>query len=427
MRFIGHRDGRIVLVSDKPLTSTDFQVMELPVEFESYSSEQLILECQVRDQIVYSKSMKRNPSELKIAFVGNWKMSCGISTYSEKLWPEILGKAKDYRLFIEENSNPTQELDETKFGKLDLAKIIPCWKRGENLGKLITAIKEFDPDIVFIQHEFGLFPVARYWLSLMTQLDRYRVVVTIHSTFHHADKTIVEAAIPELVVHLEGARKLLTEEKKIPGKVYVIPHGCDDFQPGKLWNFYRTPNTFIQAGFGFEYKGWGNSLKAVALLKDKYPDVYFTGLFSESDFNKAAHQLYYNELLKMIEELGIQDHAALIRGFQSDESLDSYLRTNSVAVFPYISQPKHEVWGASGAARLAMSKGLPVISSSVNHFSDLPTLKADSPEAIADHLDRLFSSKTAKEQQVKRQAKYLKENSWANVAQKYLDLFCAGV
>ncbi|MFT2588457.1 hypothetical protein, partial [Escherichia coli] len=85
-------------------------------------------------------------------------------------------------------------------------------------------------------------------------------------------------------------------------------------------------------------------------------------------------------LMCLIDELGIQENVALIRGFQSEETLDSYLRTNQATLFPYISHPSHEVWGASGAARIAMAKGLPVVTSSVNHFSDLPTIKADSGE-----------------------------------------------
>jgi glycosyltransferase involved in cell wall biosynthesis len=81
------------------------------------------------------------------------------------------------------------------------------------------------------------------------------------------------------------------------------------------------------------------------------------------------------------------------------------------------------VFGVSGAARMAMSKGLPVITSSVNHFSDLPTIKADTPEEIAQALERLFTAPEAKKLQVQRQISYLDDNTWEKVALRHIALF----
>ena len=244
------------------------------------------------------------------------------------------------------------------------------------------------------------------------------------SVFHHRDKTIVEAAIPEIVVHLEGAKDVLKNQKHIPGKVYVIPHGCFPCtNRERLWNFYKSEKTFLQFGFGFRYKGWENSIKAVSILKQRHSDVFFTGLFSESPHNKSEHQIYYDELMELVEKLGLEENVAIIRGYQSEESIDSYMRTNQATLFPYISHPAHEVFGASGAARIAMSKGLPVVTSSVNHFSDLPTIKADSPEEIANALEALFLNHKHRENQINVQIDYLNENTWENVAKRYISLF----
>src|SRR5579885_1793730 len=102
------------------------------------------------------------------------------------------------------------------------------------------------------------------------------------------------------------------------------------------------------------------------------------------------------------------------------------MRTNQVIVFPYVSHPAHEVFGVSGAARLAMSKVAPVITTSVNHFSDLPTVKADTPEEIAESLEQLFSNPIARKVQIERQLTYLNDNTWARVALRYVRLFETG-
>ncbi len=422
--FLGVKNNRISIISDNSFTSDGLEKIKIPDEFSNLSPTDLLTKCKVKNGKVFLKHKKSNINKLNIAFIGNWKMTCGISTYAEQLWPELIPVVGDYRLFIEQNESATGPLNIVGDQVLSEDKIISCWARGESLKDLINEINKFNPDIVWIQHEFGLFPNARYWISLMNQLSDYRVIVTMHSVFHHKDKTICEAAIPEVVVHLDGAFNVLKKEKNIPGDVYVISHGCSPCaNQEKLWNFYKSDQTFLQFGFGFRYKGWENSIKAVAILKEKYPNVFFTALFSESEHNKVEHQIYFNELMNLVQELNIQENVGIIRGFQSDETLNSYIRTNMATVFPYISHPQHEVYGASGAARMAMSNGIPVITSDVNHFSDLPSIKANSPEEIALSLEKVFTDSVARQEQINKQNEYVNENTWKQIALKYIKLF----
>ena len=422
-RFVGVKNNHICIVSDKSFINDDLQVLELPPELSGVSASDLITNCRVKDSVIKCKTFKKTAKQMKIALVGNWKMRCGIATYSENLWTEVVKHVGHFKLFIEKNDITTGDIHQIGTQMLSDDQVSVCWKRGESCQQLIKELKEYDPDIIWIQHEFGLWPNAAYWLSMMNRLSDYRVIVTMHSVFHHRDKTIVEAAMPEIITHLEGGRDLLKNEKGISGKVHVIPHGCHPFDNERLWNFYKSDRTFMQFGFGFRYKGWENAVRAAAILKQKYPDVFFTGLFSESPYAKMDHQIYYNELMRLVDKLDIRDNIAILRGYQSDATLDSFLRTNQATIFPYVSHPDHEVFGASGAARMAMSKGLPVVTSSVNHFSDLPTVKADTPEELAAALDKLFSDPAEKELQVKRQIEYLNENTWSKVALKHISIF----
>jgi glycosyltransferase involved in cell wall biosynthesis len=423
-RFIGIKNNRISIVSDKSFACEGIQIIELPPSLTTVPASDLITNYRFKNGNISPKFSTKPGKELKVALIGNWKMRCGIATYSENLWGAVSKHLGDFKLFIEHNENRTGPINEIGGVTIPMDKVVECWKRGDSLQVLATEIKKYDPDIIWIQHEFGLWPNASHWLSLMNQLSEYRVIVTMHSVFHHKDKTICEAAMPEIVTHLPGGYEILRNEKQVPGKVYVIPHGCFPCTSReKLWNFYKTDKTFLQFGFGFRYKGWENAIIATAILAKKYPDVFFTGLFSESPYNHVEHQTYYNELMNLVERFGIQDNVAIIRGFQSEVTLDSYMRTNQVTIFPYVSHPAHEVFGASGAARVAMSKALPVITSSVNHFSDLPTIKADSPEEIARALEVLFSSNAAKEAQIDKQIEYLTENTWEKIALRYISLF----
>lgn len=422
-RYVGIKQNRICVVSDNLFSNTGLDIIEIPSELSHVSASDLITNCVVKNNNIKCKSVKKPANQLKVALVGNWKMRCGIATYSEHLWPEVVQHVGDFKLFIEKNEISTGDIHQIGSQTIPDDKVVVCWKRGESLQELVKELKAYDPDIIWFQHEFGLWPNASYWLSMMNQLSDYRVIVTMHSVFHHRDKTIVEAAMPEIVVHLDGAKHLLKEEKGLSSKVYVIPHGCYTYNNERLWNFYKSEKTFMQFGFGFRYKGWENAIQAVAILKQKFPDTFFTGLFSESPYAKVEHQIYYNELMNLVETLNLTENVAIIRGYQSDAAIDSFLRTNQATLFPYVSHPEHEVFGASGAARMAMSKGLPVITSSVNHFSDLNTIKADTPEEIAIALEKCFTDKKFKEDQISKQNEYLTENSWEKIGLRYISLF----
>lgn len=423
-RFLGIQNNRITIVSDKNFSHDSVQVIEEPNYLSTISAKDLIQNYKLHNGRITSKFSKRSIKDLKIAFVGNWKMKCGISTYSENLWPEIIKHVGDFKIFAEFNDNPTGPSNLIGNAYYSNDKVIECWKRGDSLKDLTQEIKNYNPDIVFIQHEFGLWSNAMHWLSFMNQISEYRVIVTMHSVFHHKDKTICEAAMPEIVTHLQGGADVLKKEKQIPGKVYVISHGCYPCDnSNKLWNYYKSEHTFVQFGFGFRYKNFEDSIRATSILKEKYSDIFFTGLFSESQFSQMEHQHYYDELMQLVDQLNIKENVAILRGFQSDATLDSYLRTNQATVFPYISHPEHEVYGASGAARLAIAKAIPVITSSIPHFSDLPTIKADSPEEIAIALDKLFSSNQEKQTQINKQLDYLNDNTWEKVAATYINLF----
>lgn len=395
-------------------------MLAVPSELDSISSTDLIIKYRVKEERFCCRGSKKCATQLKLALVGNFRQACGISTFNESLWPEIVKGVGDFKLFIEHNDHPTASVQLLGSQDLTEKQVIACWKRGESLQQLAQEIQTYQPDVVLISHEWGLFPNARHWLSLLTQLAEFRVITTMHSIFPtHLDKTICEAAMPEVVAHLEGGQQAL-RDKGVSAKSYLIPHGCYPYREGRLWNFYRSEKTFMQVGFGFRYKRFEHCIRATALLKEKHPDVFFTALFSESPFAQNEHQLYFDTLMRLVEELKVQENVAIIRGFQTEQVVECYLRTNQAAVFPYVSAPGHQVFGASGAARLAMAAGVPVISSSIPHFSDLPTIKADAPEQIAEALDQLFSSASNRQAQISKQIKHIEENSWVKVAEKYL-------
>jgi glycosyltransferase involved in cell wall biosynthesis len=411
--YVGHRSGKICFVSTHYCQTDRFQILEARLPAEAQNINDVSENYRVwNDQLVHKNHTIRL-KDLRIALVGVYKIPCGIATYAEALWSEQIKLVKEAHIFAEQADVPPEE------------GVTRCWKRGKPLGNLIQAIHDYDPDLVLAQHEFGIFPDARYWLSFMSAMQRYRTVVTLHSVFRHADKTVCEAAIPEIVVHTNLAKNVLTKEKKIPGIVHVFPHGCfPPKNPARLWNRYFSDHTVIQFGFGFRYKGWERSIEAISKLKPKFPDIFFTGIYSESVLGARAHEEYFQELQQQIRSLKLQDHVGLIRGFQSQEALEAYLRSNRVAIFPYTNHPDHVVFGSTGAARVAMTEGIPVVVSNVPLFHDLEGIcpRVETIDELCQAIETFFDPKKA-QAQVSLQNQFLTDNSWAQVAKNQLETF----
>ena len=403
-RYVGINRNRVVWVSSQPVEGA----VRLPDQFAHIPDDSLLKNFRYLGNQFINRAEPKPLDQLKLAVIGVWKIPCGISTYTEYLMGEIGQVVPNFKIFAEHD--PKAEPD---------PNVIRCWNRGESLNELVDRVKEYDPDVVMIQHEYGIFPDARHWMALLSRLWDYRVHVAFHSVYNHPDKTICEAVAPNIIVHNELASEVL-RRKGIGKPIDVIPHGCLlNEQKPRLWNLYRSPHTFMQFGFGFEYKGWENALNACAILKEKYPDVFFTGLFSESPFSMNIHEKYFIRLQELIGKLGIAENVSIIRGFQTEEVLDSFFRLNKCAVFPYRDNGEHTVYGVTGAARVAMRHGIPVITSSVPFFYDLKGTcpQADQPEVLAGEIEKAWADPAA---HVARQDQFLEANSWANVARMYI-------
>ena len=210
-RFASISNQKIVSISDKPFAQNkDFIIVEVPQELKDISSGELIHSFSYRDSKFFSKAIKKQAKDIKLAIITNWGEKCGIGTYSQNLYKHIIPQVKDYKIFAEDSSINNNQFNTEV---IDPAHIVHCWKRGESLQALVVAIKKFNPDIISIQHEFGLWKGARHWLSFISQLSDYRTIVTMHSVFHHIDKVVFEAAMPEIIVHSDAAKQVLQDEK----------------------------------------------------------------------------------------------------------------------------------------------------------------------------------------------------------------------
>jgi glycosyltransferase involved in cell wall biosynthesis len=262
---------------------------------------------------------------------------------------------------------------------------------------------------------------------MLQLLDSIPHIVVLHSTYEHLDKTICTSAMKHILVHSNVAKGVLRKLGN-KGDIHVIPHGCVQFPERKsLWNIYQTEHAIVQFGFGFFYKGVDRAIEAIAKLKaqkpDKYKDIFYCYYCSESGHCKNIHDEYMSFLMGKVEALGLQDNVVVIKKYNSDEEINNILRTAKLAIFPYLINADNKVYGASGAARIAMANGIPVIASESHLFDELPVPRPTNSDELAAEIDNVFSDWKVKVKMIETQDEYVKTNSWDSVTDRYLAMF----
>lgn len=376
------------------------------------------------DDSLVGKTIKSGKSkEFRLAVICNWNDKCGISTYSKYLIDELKLRIDKVKVFSEDKERDSC-VDDPKI------EVEYTWKRSFNMSNTIKKVLDWNPTLVLIQHEFGIFPKASHFFTMMEMLSGIPTAITLHSVYEHRDKSICTSIIDNIIVHSDSGKKCLREilghERQ---NIFVIPHGCIDLGDVKPhFNQFGVSHPIMQFGFGFNYKGVDVALEAISILKkrdDKYKDIFYCYLCSESKHAKNTHNLYYRSIKDKIEELELESNATIQRGFFTDLELQQFLRTSRLSVFPYISDPKNIVYGASGAIRVAMANGNPVIASSSHMFDDLEGVlpRPSNSKELADEISKVFNDGKYRSNLIKKQRDYIMKNSWSVTADRYIDAF----
>lgn len=350
----------------------------------------------------------------RVGMICNWGQNCGIATYSNYLADSLKLEGAELKIFSEG----------------------ACWERNGPWDTLLDQVAEFDPDLILIQHEFGIFHRMDQWMALLSQLSPWRTVTILHTVLdHRVDhaeisqdyqmRSLAEAACPEVMVHCEEAKHCLVD-RGYSGKVHVIPHGCmrREVTPLPSTKYGMMPlHTIFQYGFGGRHKGWERAMDVVEILRFQFPDVFYTGVMNHlpGDLETIS---YHASLLQQIRDRNLTQNFSLLRGFQSEKQLSNLIRGHRLCLFPY--QPPHahwKSWGASGAVQLPLAHGVPVVLSDFPAFQEfrgrLPV--CSTVQEMADEISRIFEESDY-DQKLRSQSQALaQERDWSVIARTLLE------
>jgi glycosyltransferase involved in cell wall biosynthesis len=293
---------------------------------------------------------------------------------------------------------------------------IPSWQSRCGIAEYTAHLKEFLPSsvkivaqnpelrssrLLHIQHECGIFdPTDIVTVTRHATQVGVPVVVTEHGVdeyprpWEHQVSAIV-------ALNTLGAERL---KARWPGKrIEYIPHGCPTWFPPR-----KTSRAKVIGAFGFleDYKGFWQLLE---ILRD-IPGAELL-LFSSA---KSA------EVEALWENAASGLPVRRIREYLPASEIASRLAAEADVLAYWYKEIAH--YSASGAVRVGLATGVPVLTSHTNWFHDLRDVTYQSSD-LAEGVRRLLEDTELRNNLGAKARQYCEENSWARVAAQHLTLW----
>ncbi|GAA4697022.1 glycosyltransferase [Phytohabitans rumicis] len=292
---------------------------------------------------------------------------------------------------------------------------VPSWGRRCGIAEYAHALLRHAPrafatagpprpgtaSLLHVEHEDGLFTDA----TLATQLARARaagvpVLVTEHSV-HDGARDFEAAASTLVALTGEGAGKL---RDRWPGKRVVhVPHGCPTWFPRRKSRRGRVLGAF---GFLRPYKGFHRLLDVLRAL----PGTELLLLaYADSEPDVAAWRAA-SAGLPVRWEPGYLPAAHVARRLAEEAD---------ALAFWYDDVPHAS---ASGAVRIGLASGVPVLTSPTGWFADLAEV-THQPADLESGVAELLDDSALRDRLSTAAREFCHQHSWRRTAEEYVRLW----
>jgi glycosyltransferase involved in cell wall biosynthesis len=358
--------------------------------------------------------------KLRLGWVSTYNARCGIAAHSEHLLEFFDKTAFEITIFA----------DDQKATRPDPDNVMRLWsKDGGGLSRVRDYLIENRFDAAFFQHNFSFFDFGEFADTLIALSDagmntfvtfhRTKDLVNHHGPSAHQKMTQALQSCARIFVHsLEDVDRL--RQSDVTENVVLLSHGVIDRTALDtdavrslvgLSDFSPVIGTF---GFLLPGKGLRELIYSLALILRAYPAAYL--LMINADYPTAESQQEREHCLALIRLLEIEGHLRLINEFLDVEEALFLLSACDAIVFPY--QRSDE--SASGAARLGLAAGRPVLTTPLPIFSDLSEivyrLPGTEPREIAEGILSFLEDEDRKTEILQRQRDWVRANSWGSQA-----------
>ena len=313
----------------------------------------------------------------RIAMIGGFSpRRCGIATFTTDVQTSILDAFPTANVDIYAMRSPTcaPEISPEVSGTINQ----------ENEADYIAAARAIEAscaDVVWLQHEFGLFGghAGSYILKLIEAVSA-PLVVTLHTILDTPDAAqrlvmdkLVSKASRIVVMSETGRDVLLRIYRADEDQVVVIEHGVPDRPFGRSAEFKqqfglqgkRALMTFGLLGPG---KGIESVIAALPAIVSRHPDtIYCIVGATHPSLIAQEGERYREQLIAQAAKLGVSDNIRWFNSFFELEELLDLIEAADIYVTPYLGAAQ----STSGTLSYAVALGKAVVSTPYIHATEL--------------------------------------------------------
>jgi glycosyltransferase involved in cell wall biosynthesis len=313
----------------------------------------------------------------RIALIGNHlPRRCGIATYTTDIAKAMAHRFPSVWVDIWAMNDPGKQYDYPEHIAGSIEQNDPA-----SYLEAARAITASSADMLWIQHEFGIFG-GRGGDLILNLIDRMTVPVAVamHTVLAepNRDQRRVTLALVErcetIIVMAEAARHLLIDKYHAdPDQVVVIPHGIPDRPftdpaPMKAKLGLEGRDVILTFGLLSPGKGIETMIAAMPAIVQRNSRALYLVLGASHPHCIAANGEAYRESLKALAaDFGIAEHVRFIDTFVEVEDLLDYIAAADIYVTPY----QNPAQVTSGTLAYAVGLGKPVVSTPYVHAREL--------------------------------------------------------
>lgn len=369
----------------------------------------------------------------KAIMIGNYTPRvCGIATFTRDLLAGLVSADSNIAWGLVAMND--REPSSYNFGP-EVTDVIQQDCEADYL-RVADAINSDSVDVVFVQHEFGIFggPAGAFLLSLLRRV-RAPIVVTLHTVLSSPNEDqrrvmteIIDLGKSVVVMAHTGADML----KRIYGapaeKVCVIPHGAPSrpSMPSELFKArfgLSGRQTLMTFGLLSPNKGIETIIKALPRILQSAPDAtYVIAGATHPNLVRQCGEAYREGLEKLASGLGVSGAVRFINRFMTDTELVDLLQATDVYVTPYLTEAQI----TSGTLSYAIALGRPTVSTPYWHAVEALACGAGvicpfgDVEAFGREIAGLLTDNKRRERMGSIALKAGRASKWWNVGAAYL-------
>ncbi|MBC2694171.1 MAG: glycosyltransferase [Desulfobacteraceae bacterium] len=360
---------------------------------------------------------------MRIVFVSTYPpIECGIGTYTSFL-VEALARLPSEIHIISQNGAEGRH-------------VYPSYSSEEDgiAGKIFNTAIKITPDLVHIQHEFGLYGeldgIAVLELIYRLKSTGTPVIATFHTVRKELEfrkKLILRTMCRELngiIVHeQEHVDILRTVFDTDQSKIFLIPHGARNMDPipdAKKKLDLEGRKVILLAGYFRPTKCFDRIVELFPQIVKKVPDAW---LVLSGKLRVLEFSIYRKMLFEKINNSPVRDHIEVFRGQFPQKTFDTILSAADIVVLPYTEGAQ------SGIMAHAMTFGKPLVTSNLPAFVDIlerleTGFYAQTDDEYVDRIVTLLTDRDVYKKFSQNALTYIKENiSWDIVARQTLNVY----